>query len=180
MKRRLLSYVFIGLAAGVLSGPVLYPGEAGAEQPPIAQAPQQNQQEANPPAGTQGEKDKPYTVICQNTAQGTRTCKVDRGTYQGWRTYHAFCYQCHAQDAVGSSFAPSLVERMKQIDKQRFVHSVTNGYKGQIGVMPAWRENPNVMNKINELYSYLRARSDGVLSRGRPERLPDEPATAGR
>ncbi|MFA7105631.1 MAG: cytochrome c, partial [Dysgonamonadaceae bacterium] len=87
--------------------------------------------------GSAGERDKPYTVICQNTVQGTRTCKVDRGTYQGWRTYHAFCYQCHAQDAVGSSFAPSLVERMKQIDKQRFVHSVTNGYKGQIGVMPA-------------------------------------------
>ena len=47
----------------------------------------------------------PYQVVC--TEEG-KSCKVDGATYKGWRTYHAACHVCHAQDAVGSTFAPSL------------------------------------------------------------------------
>ena len=100
-----------------------------------------------------------------------RPARWTRETYIGWRTFNAFCSQCHAQDAVGSTFAPSLVERLKTVDHERFVHSVTNGYKGQIGVMPAWKSNPNVMPKLPDLWAYLKARSDGVLPTGRPERF---------
>ena len=60
---------------------------------------------------------------------------------------------------------------MKEVDKERFVNSVTNGYTGQIGVMPAWGENPNVMKHIDGLYAYLKARSDGALKGGKPERM---------
>ncbi|MEO0424589.1 MAG: cytochrome c [Pseudomonadota bacterium] len=108
----------------------------------------------------------PYDIACD--ADGN--CLVDKATYVGWRTYHAACHVCHAQDAVGSTFAPSLVTRLQEIDKARFYESVTNGYTGQLGVMPAWGADPNVNTKFDELYAYLKARSDGILGAGRPTR----------
>jgi cytochrome c5 len=116
------------------------------------------------------DSDAPYTVECSS---GSPTvCKVDKKTYIGWRTYHAVCHVCHAQDAVGSTFAPSLVERLNAIDEARFMDVLVNGYQGQIGVMPGWKDNPNVNKKYDELYSYLKARADGALPPGRPQRLP--------
>jgi len=117
------------------------------------------------------EETAPYTVACEETA-GNTVCKVDKQTYIGWRTYHAVCHVCHAQDAVGSTFAPSLVERLSVIDEARFMDVVANGYSGQIGVMPGWKDNPNVNKKYNELYGYLKARADGALAPGRPKKLP--------
>lgn len=114
----------------------------------------------------------PYTIACSaNSEIGGNACKVDKKTYIGWRTYHAFCHVCHAQDAVGSTFAPSLVETLKIINKGRFLNAVADGYTGQIGVMPAWKENPNVSKRYDELYAYLKARADGTLPPGRPQRL---------
>ncbi len=110
--------------------------------------------------------DVPYTVECPETG----ACKVDKGTFKGWRSFHAFCHVCHAQDAVGSTFAPSLLDRVKGMKKDRFVDVVTKGFSGQVGVMPAWKDNPNVMPRIDDLWSYLRARSDGVLKPGRPDK----------
>jgi len=112
-----------------------------------------------------------YTVACEESG-GKTVCKVDKKTYIGWRTYHAVCHVCHAQDAVGSTFAPSLVERLKVIDEERFMDVLENGYSGQIGVMPGWKDNPNVNKKYNELYGYLKARADGALPPGRPKKLP--------
>lgn len=115
-----------------------------------------------------GNDQKYYDVDCsQADESGNKVCITDRGTYVGWRTFHATCHACHGQNAVGSSFAPSL---LKDIPKDRFVDVVTNGYTGQIGVMPAWGENPNVKDFIDELYAYQQARADGVLLPGRPKR----------
>lgn len=117
--------------------------------------------------------DKPYTVMCDtNPETGVKECQVDKATFVGWRFYHAFCHVCHAQDAVGSTFAPSLVERLKEIDKARFIDAVANGYTGQIGVMPGWKDNPNISKNYEELYAYLKARSDGALIAGRPKKIP--------
>lgn len=114
--------------------------------------------------------EKPYTVDCEPSGEGGQpVCLTDKETYVGWRTYHATCHVCHGQDAVGSSFAPSLVERLKVIDRARFDDVVKNGMKGQMGVMPGWGENPNVRGFIDELYVYLLARSDGALKPGRPQ-----------
>lgn len=115
--------------------------------------------------------DAPYQVQCEQNADGQPVCKVDKQTYIGWRTYHSNCHVCHAQDAVGSTFAPSLVDRLKDISHDRFIEVLTNGFTGQIGVMPAWKDNPNVNKRFEELYSYLKARADGALPPGRPERI---------
>ena len=109
----------------------------------------------------------PYQVECAEDG----SCKVDKQTFKGWRTFHAFCHVCHAQDAVGSTFAPSLLDRLKGMTRERFQEVLMNGYTGQVGVMPAWKDNPNVSGQADELWSYLRARSDGALGTGRPGKL---------
>ena len=120
---------------------------------------------------------KPYTVECAPDADegGATVCRVDRATYVGWRTFHGICHTCHAQDAVGSSFAPDLLVRMRQIDKAEFMKALAEGFKGQVGVMPPWSQDPNVSKYFEELWSYLKARSDGALLPGRPKRFPEKP-----
>jgi hypothetical protein len=44
--------------------------------------------------------------------------------------------------------------------------------------MPALGDNRNVMCYIDDIYVYLKARSDGVLPRGRPAKRSEKPATA--
>lgn len=119
----------------------------------------------------------PYTVECGPDPDegGATVCRVDRGTYVGWRTFHAICHTCHAQDAVGSTFAPDLLARMRQIGKPEFMKAMNEGFTGQMGVMPPWKQDPNVNKYFEELWSFLKARSDGALLPGRPKRLPAEP-----
>ena len=110
-----------------------------------------------------------YHAECDDSGSN---CRVDMDTYIGWRIYRSQCSQCHGQDARGSTFAPSLLERLNQrVDYPRFVDVVTNGYRGQMGVMPAWKDNKSVMEHIPNMYMYLKARADGVLDASRPERL---------
>ena len=96
-------------------------------------------------------------------------CQIDLFLTRGFRAFSQ-CQVCHGLDANGSSFAPSLNTTMQQIDKSRFVDVVTNGYKGQVGVMPPWKTNPNVMKYMDNLYAYLMARSDKVIPAGKLER----------
>lgn len=119
--------------------------------------------------------DAPYAVECgQVNDAGEPFCYVDGDTYIGWRTYHGFCHVCHAQDAVGSTFAPNLLERMRESDMTRdlFVERVAEGFTGQVGVMPPWKDNPNISKRYGELYAYLMARADGALPPGRPKKKP--------
>jgi len=114
-----------------------------------------------------------YSIECgQVNDAGEPFCYVDRDTYIGWRTFHGFCHVCHAQDAVGSTFAPNLLDRMQDFDFDMFVDRTANGFTGQVGVMPPWKDNPNVSKRYKELFAYLKARSDGALPRGRPKKKP--------
>jgi hypothetical protein len=47
---------------------------------------------------------------------------------------------------------------------------VANGYTGQVGVMPPWKDDPNVNKRFDALYAYLKARADGALGPGKPAR----------
>jgi len=117
----------------------------------------------------------PYSVECgQVDDAGEPFCYVDRDIYVGWRTFHAFCLRCHAQDAVGSTFAPNLLVRIRESDisLDLFVERLNEGFTGQMGVMPPWKDDPNVRKRYNELYAYLMARVSGALPPGRPKRKP--------
>lgn len=102
----------------------------------------------------------------------------DYGVYNGFRRYHAHCHTCHGPDALGSSFAPGLIESMRHLSYEEFLEVVVNGREnvgtGQQNVMPAFGTVPDVMLYIDHLYAYLKARADGELGRGRPQRLDPE------
>lgn len=124
--------------------------------------------------GLAQEEEKPYTI----TEDGT----VDWYTFSGFRRYHADCHVCHGPDGMGSSFAPALIDSLKKLNYEQFVDIVTNGRKNvstaSDKVMPSFGLNPNVMCFIDDIYAYLKARSDGVLPRGRPEKKQDKPQEA--
>jgi len=104
---------------------------------------------------------------------------VDWYTSVGYIRYTANCMQCHGPDGLGSSFAPSLVDALKTLDYSQFVDTVTNGKKNvsasQDLVMPAFGVNPNVMCYLDAIFVYLRARSDGALGRGPPQKNAPRP-----
>jgi methanol metabolism-related c-type cytochrome len=97
--------------------------------------------------------------------------KVDKGTYNGYRRYSSACHVCHGPDGMGSTFAPALVDSLKNMDYWAFNDTVTNGRKNGASVMPSFGTDPNVMTHLEDIYRYLKARSDGKLERGRPERI---------
>ncbi len=140
--------------------------------------------------GAFADADKPYEVI-----EG----KVDRATYLGWRTFNSACYICHGTDARGTSVAPDLVARVKDMSPREFADVVLTRYRivlpagsvtgddqtdlrasmldlvvkrerGEL-TMPAWGNDPNVKPHVMDIYSYLRARGDGVLGPGRPDQI---------
>ena len=103
--------------------------------------------------------------------------KVDKGTYNGYRRFHGTCHACHGQDAMGSSFAPALVESLKTLDYGTFKKTVMEGRQsttssGTASAMPAFAKDPNVSKHLDDIYRYLTARADGVLPPGRPKKLP--------
>jgi hypothetical protein len=59
---------------------------------------------------------------------------------------------------------------------------VTNGKQevsnSNFRKMPSFGLNPNVMCFVDDIYAYLKARSDGVIGRGRPEKVTDKPQAA--
>jgi methanol metabolism-related c-type cytochrome len=105
---------------------------------------------------------------------------VDWGTYIGFTRYSAECLRCHGPDGMGSTYAPALIDSLKTLGYSDFYATVAGGKKAvsasQDLVMPAEGLNKNVMCFITDIYSYLRARSDGAVGRGRPEKHAPKPA----
>lgn len=105
---------------------------------------------------------------------------VDWGTYEGYKRYHAECHTCHGPNGLGSTFAPALADSMKSMTYEQFKEIVSSGKTSADKVMPAFASNPNVMCYIDDLYTYLKARADGVLKAGAEavkEKVAKAPAT---
>jgi mono/diheme cytochrome c family protein len=85
---------------------------------------------------------------------------------EGYRRYQGVCSHCHGPDGVGSTFAPSLIDR--PIDYDVFREVVLRGRVVGSSAMRGFADDPNVAPYIDAIYAYLRARSDGALARGRP------------
>lgn len=115
-------------------------------------------------AVTAGEE-KPYVV---------KEGKIDRAGFNGWRRYTESCLRCHGPDGAGSSYGPSLVDSLKQMSEEDFKDVVINGRISTVrreSVMPPFGMVEDVALYIDDIYAYLKARSDGVIARGRPERF---------
>jgi hypothetical protein len=70
-----------------------------------------------------------------------------------------------------------LIESLAQIGYEGYLEPVMYGIENvaqaEQSVMPAFAEVEEVVKHVDDIYSYLKARADGVIGRGRPERLPD-------
>lgn len=112
--------------------------------------------------------EKPYKV---------ENGKIDLKTYNGWRRYTESCMRCHGPDGAGSSYAPDLVNSVKQMTKDQFEDIVINGRTNVSAaseeVMPPFGEVEDVVLYLDDIWAYLKARADGVLGRGRPARIGD-------
>jgi len=95
--------------------------------------------------------------------------KVDESTMKGFRTWRqAACDRCHGANQEGM-VGPSLVNSLKTLSKDEFVKTVRDGRldKG----MQSFGTSQVVMDNIDQLYAYLKGRSDGAITRSKVEPL---------
>ena len=103
----------------------------------------------------------PYKV-----AQGN---KVDAQTLSGWKTWRAMaCERCHGAAQEGM-VGPSLVNSLRVLSKEEFKVAVLKGRieKG----MPNFDTSKMVSENIDNLYAYLKGRSDGAIEPGRLQEI---------
>ena len=95
---------------------------------------------------------------------------VSQTVYDGWKQFNLNCARCHGEDALGTSFAPHLIVSLKPDGpintKELFVQTVCAG-RPEKG-MPSWCALGMEMGTIDEIYSYVKARSDAKMAPGRP------------
>ena len=134
------------------------------------------------PAAVKNEGGKWYDKNGTPTFHINKKGQVDWYTFSGYRRYNSNCIVCHGPDGAGSTYAPALVDSLKALDYTQFFTTVVNGKKNvstsSDKVMPAWGTNPNVMCYLDDIFVYLRARSDGALGRGRPQKHADKSKAA--
>jgi len=104
--------------------------------------------------------------------------EVDQHVYNGFRRYGEACLRCHGPDGAGSSYAPNLTESLKRLSYDDVVNVIINGRKNvnsaNNNVMPSFGTTEDVVNYMDDIYGYLKARSDGQLGRGRPKRIGED------
>lgn len=107
----------------------------------------------------------------------TKDYQVDWATWQGFRRYHDACHVCHGPNALGSTFAPSLADSLKTMDYATFYGTVVGGRVAERGgttyVMPAFGEDKNIMCYLDDIYTYIKARSTEAMPPGRPNGRED-------
>jgi mono/diheme cytochrome c family protein len=95
---------------------------------------------------------------------------VDAYTFKGWQAWRAMaCERCHGANQDGM-VGPSLVEALKTQSKEDFKRAVLEGSveKG----MPNFGGAQTVVDNIDNLYAFLRGRSDGAIPTGQLKQIP--------
>ncbi|MDY0056534.1 MAG: cytochrome c [Methyloversatilis sp.] len=83
---------------------------------------------------------------------------------KGWKTWRsAACERCHGPAQEGM-VGPSLIESLKKLTKDEVRHAVIEGRleRGMPG-------HPYLADKFDDLYTYLKGRSDGSIPKVRPD-----------
>ena len=114
--------------------------------------------------------------------------------YTGWRVFQDKCAGCHGAAANGSSRAPDLLPRVREMGLRRFVGVVLQRYDWGLPAgpargggapsdalvesvaarrdgaitMPPWQGEPRVNAHIADLYAWLSARAEGTQGPDRP------------
>lgn len=95
--------------------------------------------------------------------------KVDADTLAGWKTWRALaCDRCHGARQEGL-VGPSLIESLKVLTREQFKETLLNG-RPERG-MPGFANSQMVKENLDNLYAYLKGRSDSKIPPGRLEEL---------
>lgn len=96
---------------------------------------------------------------------------VSATLYTGWKYYNADCARCHGQDATGSTIAPYLIEsfRTGRVDHEEYWR-IMRGSRAPNG-MPGFIGSTDE-DKLEAIFAYLKARSEGTMHPGRPVVTP--------
>lgn len=97
---------------------------------------------------------------------------VSQQVYDGWKQFNLNCARCHGEDVLGTTIAPHLIVSLKPEGpintKETFIQVVCAG-RPEKG-MPAWCPLGMDPGTIEKIYAYVKARSNGEMSPGRPAR----------
>ena len=102
--------------------------------------------------------------------------QVDPKTLQGWKTWRAMaCERCHGASQEGL-VGPALVNSLKVLTKDQFHTTITQGRleKG----MPNFGGVKLVTDTWENLYAYLKGRSDGNIAPGHLYPIEGNPPAA--
>jgi len=135
-----------GWTVTLLAGAALAVGAAGAQ---------------DKPQPTQGGNQPLYRVV--------DGYKVDANTMNGFRAWRAAaCDRCHGANQEGL-VGPSLIASLKTLSKDDFIKTVRDGRldKGMV----SFASSKTVMDNIDNLYAYLKGRSNGDITRAKVEEL---------
>ena len=95
---------------------------------------------------------------------------VSEAVYDGWKQFNLNCARCHGEDVLGTTIAPHLILSLKPDGpintKELFMQTVCAGRPAK--GMPAWCALGLGMDKIGDIYQYVKGRSDAKISPGRP------------
>jgi hypothetical protein len=95
---------------------------------------------------------------------------VSQEVYDGWKQYNLNCARCHGEDVLGTTIAPHLVMSLKPdgpINTQEAFVQVVCAGRPEKG-MPSWCALGMEPAKINQIYAYVKGRSEGEIGPGRP------------
>ena len=100
---------------------------------------------------------------------------VDQATYDGWKQFNLNCARCHGEDVLGSTIAPHLIMSLKPdgpINTPELFTQVVCAGRPEKG-MPSWCALGIDPEKISQMYSYVKGRSEGKIHPGRPAVKPE-------
>ena len=104
----------------------------------------------------------------QPAAAAKKSQETYQSVYNGWKTWHVYCFRCHGTNAIGTTLAPNLLDPYEQFPLAEFTKVVQNGSAN--GQMQAWNKLLDE-KQIAQIYDYVKARADKVLPPGRPDEV---------
>ena len=107
-------------------------------------------------------------LLSQGRSGATKPQELYTSVYNGWKTWHVYCYRCHGTNAIGTTLAPDLTDANEKMPLMEFRTIVKRGSSD--GQMQAWDKLLDD-RQIAQLYDYVRARADKVLPAGRPDEV---------
>lgn len=112
----------------------------------------------------------PTGAAAEAEAKEARSPSADVPIAAAWKTLRAMeCARCHGKDYDGLA-APSIIEYARTQTRDIFVRMVLDGDPPR--GMPGYRNNPRVIESVDDIYRYFLGRARGSIGRGPPTRTP--------